>query len=666
MHRLPARLRCSDLPHKLAMLGAVALLAGCTQTKPQTAMSAHVNYPSSVRILLLEPDIEVSELTAGGNVVPNAAWTQQARDKVSIALNQLMATRNAVIVPYSLPDVVGPYDEETQLLKLHSAVGASILFATAIPTRKDRFDWSLGPNVRMLGDAYDAHYALFVFFRDSFATAGRKVIQFMAAFAGYHGVSGGSQFGFASLVDLETGQVVWFNQLRSGGGDLREIDSAMDATEDLLTDFPIARRGDLTTHSASTKPEAQGQRTTSPRQPADAPNADKTAMTTPEISGKELSTDGKWVARDGFWIADLIVFDGQFHLKAECGPIVVEGSGRIDDKGRIYKIFGQGKYYNVVVSGHINQLNFVSNSGYCGKTTLKFERANSIAQGGGMTTQTAVMPNPTGSGQDTENLAQPSGGSSSENTAMIAPGLPAGNVPTEGTWVARDGPWTAELSIFDGRFRLKAQCGRYFNSDVSGKLGDDGRIYMPLPKAGYYKATVSGTVERLYIFSDNSECAKATLRFKTSNTPQSAGVTTPPVAVTNPVAPNQQPANIEGTTSQESHLTATESASRPFDGTWIFEIMVEGHPSELDRHFVDVSEGIFTVNIYTNGWRGPVSGEIDSDGKLVGIGRFTLFNNWPRVVLFETKYSNGEFRSKGDAKGSGAAPRVFVLRLFRQ
>ena len=231
------------LPRTLAVLGTVALLFGCVQTNPQTAISADVTFPSSVRILLLEPDIEVSELTAGGSLVPNAAWTQQAHTNVGRALNQLMAARNAEIVLYKPPDVADPYDPEVQLLKLHGAIGPSILIASIIPTRKDRFDWSMGSDVSLLADAYDADYALFVFFRDSFATAGRKAVQFMAALVSFHGVSGGQQFGFASLVDLKTGRVLWFNQLRSSGGDLRDFDSAMDATEDLLTDFPVAFAG---------------------------------------------------------------------------------------------------------------------------------------------------------------------------------------------------------------------------------------------------------------------------------------------------------------------------------------------------------------------------------------------------------------------------------------
>ncbi len=50
---------------------------------------------------------------------------------------------------------------------------------------------------------------------------------------------GGQQVGFASLVDLETGDIVWFNRLVSGVGDLRTAEPARAAVDDLLADFPL-------------------------------------------------------------------------------------------------------------------------------------------------------------------------------------------------------------------------------------------------------------------------------------------------------------------------------------------------------------------------------------------------------------------------------------------
>ena len=55
------------------------------------------------------------------------------------------------------------------------------------------------------------------------------------------GITGGIQIGYASLVDLQTGQVIWFNQLARGTGDLREADSARETVDALFTGFPAVR-----------------------------------------------------------------------------------------------------------------------------------------------------------------------------------------------------------------------------------------------------------------------------------------------------------------------------------------------------------------------------------------------------------------------------------------
>jgi hypothetical protein len=48
--------------------------------------------------------------------------------------------------------------------------------------------------------------------RDSYASDGRKLVMIAGA-ALRSGVMGGVQSGFASLVDLRSGDIVWFNQL---------------------------------------------------------------------------------------------------------------------------------------------------------------------------------------------------------------------------------------------------------------------------------------------------------------------------------------------------------------------------------------------------------------------------------------------------------------------
>jgi hypothetical protein len=53
--------------------------------------------------------------------------------------------------------------------------------------------------------------------------------------------AGGLQTGYASLVDLNTGRVRWFNRLARGSGDLREADKAADTIEALLEQFPVTK-----------------------------------------------------------------------------------------------------------------------------------------------------------------------------------------------------------------------------------------------------------------------------------------------------------------------------------------------------------------------------------------------------------------------------------------
>ena len=55
------------------------------------------------------------------------------------------------------------------------------------------------------------------------------------------GLVGGAQVGYASLVDLRTGQVLWFNRLARLSGDLREPEKATETLEALLENFPAAK-----------------------------------------------------------------------------------------------------------------------------------------------------------------------------------------------------------------------------------------------------------------------------------------------------------------------------------------------------------------------------------------------------------------------------------------
>jgi hypothetical protein len=218
------------------------LLAACTHTDSFTASPTLQRPAGTARVLLMPPDIELYELLASGMQEPRAEWTEAARRNVDAAIADILRPEEAELVPYAAPAFdVAAERRHTQLIKLHDAVGSSILAyqygPNQLPGKEDHFDWTLGSGASELQRDFGADYALFVYMRDSYSSAGRKALMIGLALLG--GVSGGSQVGFASLVDLKTGNIVWFNRLISTVGDLRTPEPAHDAVEQLLSDQPL-------------------------------------------------------------------------------------------------------------------------------------------------------------------------------------------------------------------------------------------------------------------------------------------------------------------------------------------------------------------------------------------------------------------------------------------
>ena len=224
-------------------LGGVLLgmtLAGCATTDVRTAEAAQMGWSSDARqIVLMEPDIVLSELLASGIEEPRADWTTSAKQHVDSQLREILQERNISIVSASQT----ADEREFQLTRLHGAVGQAILLhlytpGLELPNKGDALDWTIGPGANALRERYDADYGLFLFVRDSYTTAGRAVMMVGAALFGV-ALQGGQTVGFASLVDLRTGNIVWFNLMANAAGDLREEDPARDVVEDLVTDIPL-------------------------------------------------------------------------------------------------------------------------------------------------------------------------------------------------------------------------------------------------------------------------------------------------------------------------------------------------------------------------------------------------------------------------------------------
>lgn len=192
---------------------------------------------------MMPMDVELSELHASGAESVRADWSQIALTHMQRSLDQIMSDRNASTVKFvPSSDDPDPASDEVQIRKLFASVGGAVSLhhyvpGFQLPHKGEKFDWSLGPSVQLIKEKYDADYALFIFVRDSYATAGRAAAIAIAAVLGV-GLQGGVQIGYAALVNTETGDIEWFNQLARASGDLRTAEKASETMAVLLTSFP--------------------------------------------------------------------------------------------------------------------------------------------------------------------------------------------------------------------------------------------------------------------------------------------------------------------------------------------------------------------------------------------------------------------------------------------
>ena len=194
--------------------------------------------PADSRLVILPVDMELFSISAGGIAEPRADWTEAAQVNFKAAL----ARRSSDLGANTRILQDSELDAFAELLALERAVGSAIFIhhsrpSLKLPTKDGRLQWSLGDAVKPLKASTGADYALFTWIRDSYASNERKAVILAMALLGSVNF-GGEQVGYASLVDLRTGRVVWFNDLYRMAGDLRDETSAAETLAKLLEGFP--------------------------------------------------------------------------------------------------------------------------------------------------------------------------------------------------------------------------------------------------------------------------------------------------------------------------------------------------------------------------------------------------------------------------------------------
>jgi hypothetical protein len=240
---------------KLALALALATavpISGCVQTR-QFADVQFTPPQGDYKLLVLRPDVTVGSLTTGGMVEPRADWTEQARTNIIAALRAQQSQRGGKVQILErrnqLPGI--PDQEVADFERLFNAVGNSIVLhkylGDYLPTKRGKgLEYTLGQDAVRLGQKTGYDYALFLHAEDQVASTGRialGVLGVAGCFVGFcaPNIGGATQLDYAGLVDLKTGEVVWFNVVRAGSqipgiafGDLRTPEGAAQMVDRLL------------------------------------------------------------------------------------------------------------------------------------------------------------------------------------------------------------------------------------------------------------------------------------------------------------------------------------------------------------------------------------------------------------------------------------------------
>lgn len=230
---------------------AFAVLLGCVQPASAQEKSGikegFVLKEKSARILLIRPSIQVGAQSTGGLFEPNADWTAQARNNIGAALAVAQTKLGNEVIVAEEP-VGAAAQAVADYRALFSVLADSVIRYQFFPgnrlpskKRKGVFDWTMGPGVAEIARGTGADYALFIFTEDQYGSTGRKILQLFAAMA-YVSVKSGEHAGYAGLVDLRTGDLVWLNADQAMGGDVRTPEGAQKRVAQLLEDFPGSTR----------------------------------------------------------------------------------------------------------------------------------------------------------------------------------------------------------------------------------------------------------------------------------------------------------------------------------------------------------------------------------------------------------------------------------------
>lgn len=234
--------------HKIAAAVCLVVVASaCSVASAQVPNLApgFTGLPKGAKVVMMPADIEIYSLSAGGVPEPRADWTEAAHRNFKSILARREGTLGVAMTQLAEKDA----DDFAEIAALHTAIARAIAVhhfgpsSLHLPTKDGKLDWSLGESTQALKKATGADYAVFSWVRDSHASAERQAAMVAIAVLslGRALPRGGNQTAYASLVELDTGRILWFNRFARDSGNLKDEDAAEETVETLFKSLPVAQ-----------------------------------------------------------------------------------------------------------------------------------------------------------------------------------------------------------------------------------------------------------------------------------------------------------------------------------------------------------------------------------------------------------------------------------------
>lgn len=225
------------------------LFTGCAPLTYRANNEFKSYFVQKKKVLVLSPNMKIFQLTAGGVDQYKDDWSVGSKNFMAAELKAELESFNTIDFVQLDNNVLSESNRrfiEQQngifYIVAHSVVTHTYESPTFFKHKIENFDYTLGEELSAFKDIVDAEAILFIDGRNYIWTAGRASLAFLSGAVGlftgvYVPVPAGKEWLTASLVDIKTGDLLWFNYLAMPG-DMRMEKTVRRLSKKLFRDFP--------------------------------------------------------------------------------------------------------------------------------------------------------------------------------------------------------------------------------------------------------------------------------------------------------------------------------------------------------------------------------------------------------------------------------------------